>query len=346
MLKGSCFYVVCCVVSSVNASGPRALEGFAGQEARGAKLLDFHHGDQQEEQVVGGGMTSKYRALPGYFSGFVSASEPGRNGLDGSNNEHLQFLHAQSWNELYGSIPDDAKLVILGRHGQGYHNAAEQSYGTPAWDSYWSHLDGDGNITWLDARLTPQGVEEQIDAARTWLVPMVNEIGVPQRFYTSPMRRCLETYIKSWGQVYDHLPVVGSPNVPVHVCENLRETLGVHTCDRRLNHSEVLCAYQHQALGHAAVVDLQYEVCYPEEDALWSPAHRETRAEIDHRLASALDAIFERPERYVSITSHSGAIAAALRAMGHPPVLHLPTSGFVFAVVGPVAPAAADAPDA
>lgn len=40
------------------------------------------------------------------------------------------------------------KLVFLCRHGQGVHNVAEAKYGTEAWDTYYSTLNGDGKLTW------------------------------------------------------------------------------------------------------------------------------------------------------------------------------------------------------
>ncbi|KAF9509648.1 hypothetical protein BS47DRAFT_138544 [Hydnum rufescens UP504] len=40
------------------------------------------------------------------------------------------------------------KVFFVGRHGQGWHNLAEAKYGTSAWNSYWSHLNTDGQIVW------------------------------------------------------------------------------------------------------------------------------------------------------------------------------------------------------
>lgn len=39
------------------------------------------------------------------------------------------------------------KVLFLGRHGQGWHNVAEQRYGSPEWNRYWSKLNTDGNMT-------------------------------------------------------------------------------------------------------------------------------------------------------------------------------------------------------
>jgi hypothetical protein len=39
------------------------------------------------------------------------------------------------------------KVLFLGRHGQGWHNVAEQHYGSPEWNRYWSKVNTDGNMT-------------------------------------------------------------------------------------------------------------------------------------------------------------------------------------------------------
>ena len=36
----------------------------------------------------------------------------------------------------------------------------EAKYGTKAWDDYWSKLDGDGELYWLDAHLTEKGKQQ------------------------------------------------------------------------------------------------------------------------------------------------------------------------------------------
>ena len=51
-------------------------------------------------------------------------------------------------------------LLFLGRHGEGFHNAAETYFGTPAWNCFWSERDGNGTVTWADAKLTENGIEQ------------------------------------------------------------------------------------------------------------------------------------------------------------------------------------------
>lgn len=38
------------------------------------------------------------------------------------------------------------KVLYAARHGQAYHNVAEEKYGTPAWNSHWSRETTDGEI--------------------------------------------------------------------------------------------------------------------------------------------------------------------------------------------------------
>lgn len=70
---------------------------------------------------------------------------------------------------------------------------------------YWSLQDGDSHGQWVDARLTPQGIEQAKVAHRAWKDQLQADIPSPQSFYVSPMNRCLAT-----AQVtFDGLPIAG-----------------------------------------------------------------------------------------------------------------------------------------
>src|ERR1700712_3578929 len=56
------------------------------------------------------------------------------------------------------------KVIFLGRHGEGWHNVEEAQVGGKLWDCYWSRLDGNGNITWNNAELTPLGIKPALAA--------------------------------------------------------------------------------------------------------------------------------------------------------------------------------------
>ncbi|KAF2458620.1 phosphoglycerate mutase [Lineolata rhizophorae] len=202
------------------------------------------------------------------------------------------------------------KLLIMGRHGEGYHNVAESYYGTEAWDCYWSLLDGNGTITWADAHITPEGADQAVRAHAFWHDALANGgIPAPQSYYVSPLARCLETARLTFSAPADlPFPADAAPFVPT-IKELLREAIGIHTCDRRSSKAWIAQNYP----GYV------FEEGFAEEDPLWEPDERETNAAMDARLAQLLDNVFASDERssVISFTSHSGALGSVLRVLGH-----------------------------
>lgn len=281
-----------------------------------------------------------FAALPGFFRAFESQDSQG---VDSSIVDHLELVSHDSWANLYEQIPPDTdtehyKLVVLARHGQGYHNAAILRYGMEAWDAHWSFLDGDEHGKWLDSKLTDLGKGQVQETGLEVLSPIIEELQMlPHVFFSSPMRRCLETFIGSWGGIFTknnhHLR---EQTIPVRVVENIRETLGEHTCDKRVPHSESVKEYQNYKTHAGHTIDWLYDSNYPEQDQLWLEDHRETISELDQRLHAGLSQIFSQlssDQRFVSITCHSGVIGSALRNFKHPPVQNLNTGKVVCAVV-------------
>ncbi|CAI4044596.1 hypothetical protein SKDZ_11G0870 [Saccharomyces kudriavzevii ZP591] len=280
------------------------------------------------------------RAIPGYFSAFP---EEGFQGLDSTKCDHLQLINHKDWKELYDKIPKDTrtchyKLLILARHGQGYHNAAILRYGMEKWDAYWSLLSGDEHGEWLDSKLTPVGKDQVERTGSNILLPMIKQLGIlPHVFFSSPMRRCLETFIESWTPV-----LIGIEKAPTRkgistrIIENLRETLGSHTCDKRIPHSMAVGEYQDFCTKSGHSVHWQYVQDYPEEDELWLADHRETFAELDIRTKDGLSELFGQlssEEKFISLTCHSGVIQSVLRNLQHPPIYNLETGKVVGVVV-------------
>lgn len=281
-----------------------------------------------------------FTALPGYFRAFENSDS---RGVDSSIIDHLELVSHDSWADLYAQLPEDTdtenyKLVILARHGQGYHNAAILRYGQEAWDSYWSFLDGDEHGNWLDSKLTDLG-QRQVQATGSGVLsPIVKDLQLlPHVFFSSPMRRCLETFVGSWQDIFagneQHLT---GKEVSVRVLENIRETLGEHACDKRVPHSVAVKEYQNFKTGAGHTIAWSYESDYPEEDRLWRKDHRETISELDARLHTGLSQIFSQlssDQKFISITCHSGVIGSILRNLKHPPVQNLNTGKIVCAVV-------------
>ncbi|KAF1987448.1 phosphoglycerate mutase family protein [Aulographum hederae CBS 113979] len=199
------------------------------------------------------------------------------------------------------------KVLYMGRHGEGYHNVAEAFYGTPAWDCYWSELDGNGTVSWDDARITPLGVTQAEVAHNFWVNSLKNAgIPAPQSYYTSPLSRCLETAKLTFSGL--ELPHK-QPFIPI-VKELLREALGVHTCDCRSSKSYI----------HDTYPSYLFEPGFAENDPLWLPNVRESNSQQVVRLTKLLDDVFTHDDRtWISFTSHSGSIGAILKAIGHRP---------------------------
>ena len=142
------------------------------------------------------------------------------------------------------------------------------------------------------------------------------KIPVPESYYVSPLTRCLKTALLTFSNLA--LPPTARSFQPV-VKELLRETIGIHTCDRRSNRTYIQSHYPFFTI----------EPGFTEADELWSANIRESDEVTDARVKVLLDDIFtNNASTYVSLTSHSGAISALLRVMGHR-VFRLQTGGVI-----------------
>jgi broad specificity phosphatase PhoE len=218
--------------------------------------------------------------------------------------------HATQWQKLahyisslnrQGKRGERYTLLFLGRHGEGYHNAAETYFGTPAWNCYWSIRDGNASVTWADAHLTETGVKQALNVNRFWEHLIEDEkITPPETYYTSPLYRCLDTARLTFSSL--KLPR-RNPFVPT-IKEYFREGISDHTCDRRSNKTYI----------HANFPSYRFEKGFPEYDPYWTPLHAETSVDQDIRSKKVLDDVFLNDEStYVSVTAHSGEIASLLR---------------------------------
>lgn len=253
------------------------------------------------------------------------------------------------------------KVLFLARHGQGYHNLAIEIYGQKEWDDYWSKLDGDGNIVWgPDPELTPLGSEQATRNNLAWKKQIEKQIPLPQSFYVSPFTRATDTYHLTWNDIdipkrhrresishqsdprtgarhnstasYESTSAVLVPasDFPPLVVEDLRETIGVHTCDKRNTRTFI----------HNRYPKFEFERGFTEEDELWTADYRETPAEQNVRTRRFLDALFEsdwdasptKRQTYVSVTAHSGVINSFLEVTGHRP-FNVSTGGMIPVIV-------------
>ncbi|KAJ5566168.1 hypothetical protein N7535_007806, partial [Penicillium sp. DV-2018c] len=209
---------------------------------------------------------------------------------------HIQRLNAANKTQKL-------KVLFLGRHGEGVHNVAERKYGTKLWDEYWSLQDGDEESNWVDARLTSQGRHQAEIANAAWKQQIEAGIPLPERYYVSPLNRCLETARITFTGILQR------PFQPV-IKELLRETMGQHTCDRRSRASEIAEEFP----------EYRFEDGFEEEDLLWDAEVRESDEQRNQRLRCLLDGIFAEvgdESTFISLTAHSGAITSVLEVVGH-----------------------------
>ncbi|KAH6662971.1 histidine phosphatase superfamily [Halenospora varia] len=249
--------------------------------------------------------------VPGTFDytatnfGLINRTYPTDNECERSYTQWQKFEHyVDTLNQRSGSKVD-YKVLFMGRHGEGYHNAAETYYGTPAWNCYWSLLDGNSTVTWADAHLTPNGIAQALKASTFWKSRItLQKIPLPESYYTSPLYRCLSTA----NLTFSTLPLPRSqPFVPT-IKELFREGISGHTCDRRSNRTFIENSFP------------RYEVekGFSEQDLLWREGVGEVSTDQDVRSKKVLDEVFGSDDStWISITSHSGEIGSILRVLGH-----------------------------
>jgi broad specificity phosphatase PhoE len=254
--------------------------------------------------------------------GLIPRSYPSDHDFPPNTQQWPRFIHYLMTLNADSAATISYRLLILSRHGEGFHNVAERFFGTEKWDCYYAGLDGSEKVKWKDAELTDLGVSQAKEVGATW-ERLVREEGVvlPEAWYVSPLRRAVRTCDGTWRGLIES-QATGKEFTP-RVKEGLREGIGIHTCDRRSTRSSIAQAFP----------DVDFEEAFPEDDSLWVPDRREPGAAQDIRVRGALDDIFLRDRRlFISITSHGGTISSILRVVGHR-WFFVPTGGVLPVVV-------------
>jgi broad specificity phosphatase PhoE len=274
----------------------------------------------------------EFSVVSGYFANYAQLAQSYPRGkIETQPNFGLEI----SWNQFQHEVsamnlkcdPTTKtvfKVLFLTRHGLGVHNVVEKKVGRSAWDvrepfpfppgtranrplpaqDHWGRLDGDGKVTWADAKLVEEGEKQVNELSLTWK-KHIQDCGlpVPSTLYTSPLARCLQT---TEGVFHDLFAKADRPFRPV-VKELLRERMINHTCNRRSSRSWIAEHYQTYII----------EDGFTEEDELWRADRREPMEEHVARTREVLEDIFESdPGTFISLTVHSFAITAILRVLG------------------------------
>ena len=127
-----------------------------------------------------------------------------------------------------------------------------------------------------------------------------------ESYYSSPLRRCIQTANYTFGTL--DMPAE-HPFVPT-IKELFREDVSIHTCDRRSSKSDIA----------KLVPGWKFEEGFTELDELWLADKGETKEHQLLRSKTVLDDVFTNDKStWISISSHSGEIAALLQVLGHRP---------------------------
>lgn len=233
--------------------------------------------------------------------GLINRTYPADSGASKNLTQWQRFEHQVHQLNRQAPRGTEYKLLYLGRHGDGYHNDAQAYYGTPAWNCYYSELDGNATVIWSDAHLSPLGVTQALAVKAFWASEITYQrIPTPQSYYTSPLTRCLQTANYTFNGL--NLPAI-HPFMP-EVKEYFRESISGHTCDRRSNESYIRHSFP----------TYKIEPRFTFNDELWEALHGETNNDQDIRSKKVLDQVFSADRStFISITSHSGEIGSILR---------------------------------
>lgn len=232
------------------------------------------------------------------------------------------------------------KVLFLARHGQGYHNVAEEKYReNKAWECYWAMQAGDEDSTWgPDAKLTPHGIAEAKKKGEVWRQHIEDGAPIPERHFVSPLSRSIRTMEETWKDVYGWLGGTPHPRAPTGVRpvvkELLRETMSLHYSDHRSSLNYLYTTYPYLIFSPQPICYSENAVPFPNEDPFWN-FHRESMAMRDHRIKTALQEIIAESGNatYIGVTAHFGVIESALTVLGGELTPHLGTTGVVPVVV-------------
>lgn len=250
-----------------------------------------------------------YSTVSGFFKQDDNSTEA--SGFDYTDNlglhDNLTWIEFRDQIEaLNEEAPNNVsyKVIFLARHSEGYHNVAESYYGTPLWNCYYSLLDGNGTSQWgPDAYLTEKGIDNAINNSYLIKSLIADDFPLPQSFYSSPFTRAADTLVLTWAD----LILDSGYNTPIFK-EALRETIGLHTCDKRRSKAYLENRYP----------DFEFETGFYDEDLLWTKDTQEDDGAKVLRARQFLDDLFASDENtYISVTAHSGVGSAILSAIGH-----------------------------
>lgn len=201
------------------------------------------------------------------------------------------FVKAFPWQKDESQIAGkNTKLVYFIRHGEGFHNKAQQEWreAKKAGEPY--TLDTDPAFRYMDPSLTPTG-EAQASSLREEAAKTEVDL-----FITSPFKRAIQTLERSFDPA-------NRPTEPKKaLClEVLHERAGKHTCDKRRRVSEIQKEYEW----------IDFSLMEDSEDPFWGDGLvREPMENLQQRCETLVRWLQERKEERIVVSCHSTLLFA------------------------------------
>ncbi|CAF0912149.1 unnamed protein product [Didymodactylos carnosus] len=199
------------------------------------------------------------------------------------------------FNQLTLKYNSSVKCLYFIRHAVGFHNEMEERVGTEQWERVIAKTD-----QFFDANLTERG--KMATRSLRDKISLAMEQGLKiDMIVTSPLSRAIQTAEIALESLFK------SNTIPVYSHEYLRETMGIHTCDKRRTKSELELLYPH----------INFDGLISEEDTLWNANERETDDSRLERATEFLQWLWKFVDaKHIAIFGHSGILQSCTIALG------------------------------
>eukprot|EP01084_Bolivina_argentea_P099627 179065_1 len=224
--------------------------------------------------------------------------------------QHILSKYFSLINKHQSKNGNKYKLLVLVRHGEGFHNWAKwEKFGPEEWNKNQST-----KPEWKDPSLTQTG----IDQVKT-LMPTLKCLKSHLDFViTSPLKRALQTSfhaILPWIEIninndtneIKNNEIIHKYKCPIYVLEYTRERMNHHACDSRNDFKIIKNEWKEY--------DFKYQGFDSNHDIKWNSKADERRELLWKRVAKMMDFIWETDGNVIIYSGHCDFIMALMEVV-------------------------------